>query len=149
MYIISKIDYRFYQKYYIHVYILSILLLLAVLLVGKTVNNAKRWIYVTETLSFQPSEIVKFLMIIFYSGFLVKNRDRLGKFGKGFVGSLIWLLPVVGLLMLQPHFSASIVIIGICAIIMIMAGCKFWHFLASRISFRCTINNCFNNNCTI
>lgn len=130
MYFISKIDYRFYQKFYIQSYVISIILLIAVILVGKTVNNAKRWIYITETLSFQPSEIVKFLMIIFYSGLLVKNREKLGKFGKGFIGSLIWLLPVAGLLMLQPHFSATIVIVGICVTIMIIAGCKIWHFLS-------------------
>ena len=41
------------------------------------------------------------------------------------------LAPIIGLLLLQPHFSASIVIIGICSIMMIMAGCKFWHFLAT------------------
>ena len=35
------------------------------LIAGKEVNGAKRWIYVTESLSFQPSELVKLLMIIF------------------------------------------------------------------------------------
>ena len=43
----------------------------------------KRWIFVTETLSFQPSEVVKILMIIFYAGILVKNRDELGIIYKG------------------------------------------------------------------
>ena len=38
------------------------------------------------------------------------------------------LAPIIGLLMLQPHFSASIVIVGICSIMMIVAGCKFKHF---------------------
>ena len=37
--------------------------------------------------------------------------------------------PIIGLLLLQPHFSASVVIIGICSIMMIVAGCKFKHFL--------------------
>ena len=131
MILISKIDYRFYQKFYVHAFILAILMLGAVLIVGKEVNEAKRWIYLTDTLSFQPSEIVKFLMIIFYAGILVKHRDELGKFGKGFLKHMLFLAPIIGLLLLQPHFSASIVIIVICSIMMIVAGCKLWHFIAT------------------
>ena len=131
MLFISKIDYRFYKKFYKYAWMVSLLLLGLVLVAGKTINGAKRWIYVTETLSFQPSELVKFLMIIFYAGILVKNRDDLEKYGKGFIKHICFLAPIIGLLLLQPHFSASIVIIGICAIMMIVAGCKFWHFLAT------------------
>lgn len=128
---ISKIDYRFYQKFYKHAWWISLILLALVLIVGKEVNGAKRWIYVTETLSFQPSELVKILMIIFYAGLLTKNRDNLSKYGKGFFKHICFLAPIIGLLLLQPHFSASIVIIGICSVMMIVAGCKFWHFLAT------------------
>lgn len=134
MWVISNIDYRFYQKYYKLAYIVAFLLLLAVPIIGREVNGAKRWIYITESLSFQPSEIVKLLMIIFYSAILVKNRDELNKYGKGFLKHLIFLAPIIGLLLIQPHFSASIVIIGIVAIMMIIAGCKFWHFLATGLA---------------
>jgi len=131
MLFISKIDYRFYQKFYKHAWILAFILLALVLVAGRKVNGAKRWIYVTETLSVQPSEIVKLLMIIFYAGILVKNRDELDKYAKGFIKNIILLAPIIGLLLLEPHFSASIVIIGICSIMMIMAGCKFKDFLAT------------------
>lgn len=131
MLFISKIDYRFYEKFYKHAWIISLVLLALVLIAGKTVNGAKRWIYVTETLSFQPSEVVKLLMIVFYAGILVKDRDELESYTKGFIKHICLLAPIIGLLLLQPHFSASIVIIGICSIMMVMAGCKFWHFLAT------------------
>ena len=131
MMFISKIDYRFYQKFYKHAWVIAFILLILVLVAGREVNGATRWIYVTDTLSFQPSELVKILMIIFYAGILVKNRDELNKYGKGFIKHMIFLAPIIGLLLLQPHFSSSIVIIGICSIMMIMAGCKFWHFLAT------------------
>ncbi len=129
MWFISKIDYRFYQKFYQHAWWISFLLLIAVKLIGKEVNGAKRWIFITETLSFQPSEIVKFLMIIFYAGILVKNRDELKFYGKGLLKHIVPLAPIIGLLLLQPHLSASVVIIGIVCIMMIVAGCKFKHFL--------------------
>lgn len=131
MLFISKIDYRFYQKFYKQSWWIALILLALVLIAGKTVNGAKRWIYVTDTISFQPSELVKILMIIFYAGILVKNRDELGLYSKGFIKNICLLAPIIGLLLLEPHFSASIVIIGICCIMMIMAGCKFWHFLAT------------------
>lgn len=131
MLFISKIDYRFYQKFYKHAWWLALVLLAIVLIAGREVNGAKRWIYVTETLSFQPSELVKLLMILFYAGILMKNRDELGLYGKGFIKHMCLLAPIIGLLLLQPHFSASIVIIGICAIMMMMAGCKFFHFIAT------------------
>ena len=73
-------------------------------------------------------------MIIFYAGILVKNRDELNKYGKGFIKHVLLLAPIIGLLLLEPHFSASIVIIGICSIMMIIAGCKFWHFLATGLA---------------
>ena len=128
MMIISKIDYRFYQKFYKIAWIVSVILLVLVLLIGRTVNDAKRWIYITESLSFQPSEIVKFLMIIFYAGILTKNRKELDNFWMGLVKHFCMILPIVVLLLFQPHFSAVIVIVATCSMMMIMAGCKFWQF---------------------
>lgn len=128
---ISKIDYRFYQKFYKHAWWISCLLLVAVKIIGRTVNGAQRWIYVTDTLSVQPSEIVKFLIIVFYAAVLMKNRDELPKFGKGFIKHICLLAPLIVLLLLEPHFSASVVIIGIVSIMMIVAGCKFTHFIAA------------------
>ena len=124
MYFISKIDYRFYKRFYKIAYISSIVLFILVLVIGKRINGAKRWIYLTDVLSFQPSELVKFFMIIFYAAVLTKNRKELGRFLKGWGKHLAFLIPVIGLLLLQPHFSASIVIIGICVVMMIIAGCK-------------------------
>lgn len=129
MFFISKIDYRFYQKFYKVSWWISIILLATVLVIGREVNGAKRWIFITKTLSIQPSEMVKFLMIVFYAGILVKNRDQLKLYGKGLIKHMLFLAPIIGLLLLEPHLSSSMVIIGIVSIMMIMAGCKFKHFL--------------------
>lgn len=132
MYFVSRIDYRIYQKFYKQAWWLSIILLVVVLIFGTDSHGAKRWIDL-KIITFQPSEIVKFLMIIFYSGILVKNRNELGKFGKGLVKHVLFLAPIIGLLLLEPHVSTSMVIIITCCIMMIMAGCKFWQFLVSGI----------------
>lgn len=132
MYFVSKIDYRIYQKFYKHAWILSAILLVLVLVIGTDSHGAKRWIDLGLT-TFQPSELVKFLMIIFYGGILVKDRDELGKFWKGLVKHVLFLAPIIGLLLLEPHVSTSMVIIITCCIMMIMAGCKFWQFLMSGV----------------
>ena len=132
MYFVSKIDYRIYQKFYKQAWWISAGLLLAVLLIGSEAKGAKRWINLGFT-TFQPSEIVKFLMIVFYAGILVKNRNELGKFWNGLIKHLLYLVPIIGLLILEPHLSTSIVIIITCCVIIITAGCKFWQFCATGL----------------
>ena len=100
---------------------------------GTDSHGAKRCIDL-KIITFQPSEIVKILMIIFYAGILVKNRNDLGKFWKGLVKHVLCLVPIIGLLILEPHVSTSMVIIITCCVMMIMAGCKFWQFLLSGIA---------------
>ena len=132
MYFASKVDYRIYQKFYKHAWWLSFILLAAVLIIGIEGKGAKRWISLGFT-TFQPSEIVKFLMIVFYAGILVKNRDELGLFWKGLVKHVLFLVPIIVLLLLEPHLSTSMVIIITCCVMIIVAGCKFWQALLSGI----------------
>lgn len=133
MYFVSRVDYRIYQKFYKQAWWLSAILLIAVLVFGTDSHGAKRWIDL-KIITFQPSEIVKILMIIFYAGILVKNRNDLGKFWKGLVKHVLYLVPIIGLLILEPHVSTSMVIIITCCVMMIMAGCKFWQFLLSGVA---------------
>lgn len=130
--IISKIDYRGYKPFYRVAYMLSIVLLALVLVVGKSSNGAKRWIYIAGQ-SFQPSEFVKLFMIIFYAGLLTKDREELPEFWKGLVKHIIWIAPIAGLLLAEPHMSATLVISGICLVMMIVAGCKFSQLFISGL----------------
>ena len=130
--IISKINYRVYKSFYKFVYVLSIILLALVLVIGTSNNGAKRWIYIGGQ-SFQPSEFVKLFMIIFYAGLLTKDREELPKFWKGLVKHIIWIAPIACLLLLEPHMSATLVISGICLVMMIVAGCKFSQLFMSGL----------------
>ena len=132
MAIISKIDYRIYRNFYILAYILAIVLLALVLIIGKETNGATRWIYIGP-ISFQPSEIVKLLMIIFYATMLTRNKEELPKFWKGLVKHLLFFGPIALLLLLEPHMSATLVIAGICIVMMIVAGCKLKQMLLSGL----------------
>lgn len=147
--IISKIDYRFYKKFYKVAYIVAIVLLIAVLIVGKKINGARRWIYLTETFSIQPSEIAKFCMIIFFAGILTRDREELKYFVKGWIKHLFWIIPIIVLLLLEPHMSSSMIIIGIVVVMMIFAGCKIWQMIIPRISSWYSKYSWINSNCSI
>ncbi len=131
MFIISKIDYRFYKKYYKLGYVVAIILLALVLIMGSSSGGAKRWLRIG--IRFQPSELVKILLIVFYAGFLTDHREDLGKFGKGFLYSILFVVPILGLLILEPHFSACVIMMAITCVMMLMAGCKMKHFLLAAI----------------
>ena len=132
MIILSKIDYRIYKKFYLIAYFVALALLVAVLVIGKEANGAKRWIYVGG-ISFQPSEAVKLCMIVFYATVLTKNKDNLKDFFNGWVKHLIMLVPIIGLLIIEPHLSASIVIVGVCMIMMTLAGCNLWQIVVPGV----------------
>lgn len=128
---ISKIDYRNYKRLYKIAYIGSIIALLSVAIpgIGVEVNGAKRWIDLGFG-TFQPSEIAKIGLIVFYAAYLSEHKNELGSFVNGFVKPLLYLVPPIAILVLiQNHLSASLVIIGIVCIMMLMAGSRLKYFL--------------------
>ena len=130
MFIISKIDYKIYKKFYKIIYIVIIILLASVAVVGKSVGGAKRWIDL-GFISFQPSELAKIGLIIFYAALLTNNKERLDKLWGGFFYPIAFLLPVIAILIgVQNHLSATVLIILIVAVIMLMAGSRLRYFLS-------------------
>ena len=132
MLFVSKIDYRFYKKYYWGVYVVSVLVLLLVLVphLGKEVNGALRWIEIKGLGQFQPSEITKIGLIIFYAGYLADHKSELKDFWRGFFKPLIFLaIPVAILYRIQNHLSVSLVISVITFVMMLMAGVRVLHFV--------------------
>lgn len=132
MLIISKIDYRRWGKYYKLIYIGSILILLAVRIpgIGHQAKGAYRWIKITSSFNFQPSELVKIGMIIFFAKYLTDHKGELNTFVKGFIYPLLLLVPIILILMfVQSHLSASVIIGVIVVILMLMAGTKMRYFV--------------------
>ena len=133
MFFLSKIDYRFYKKYYWGIYIISCVILLFVLIpgLGISANGARRWVYIPLIGQFQPSEFTKIGLIIFYAGYLSDHKDELKDFWKGFVKPFVFLIAPIGILYLvQNHLSASLIIGMITCVMMVMAGTRMLHFIA-------------------
>ena len=135
MYFVSKIDYRIYKKFYWPIYWISVGVLLLVLIpgLGSTGGGATRWINLGFT-QFQPSELTKIGMIIFYAGYLTDHKQDLRDLKKGFFIPLVYLLIPVGIaFIIQNHLSVGIVMSGITFVMMLMAGCRLLHFIVSGL----------------
>lgn len=129
MAVISKIDYHEYKKLYMLAYIGSIILLALVPIIGEDANGAKRWISLGPLGSFQPSELAKIGLIVFYAGYLTNHKNDLKTTWKGFVKPFLWLVPPIFILVIfQDHLSASIVIIVIISVMMLIADTRLRDF---------------------
>ena len=78
-------------------------------------------------INFQPSELMKFSIIILFSYLIVKNYNKMQKFSVGILPFGILLGIVVVLLMLQPHLSCTILICAIGVCLMFVGGVRWKH----------------------
>ena len=150
MYVISKINYQTFRWMSVFAMGVAILLLIAVLIPGIHTNRAdgvRRWIAVPGLGTFQPSEIAKVAVIMYFSARLSKRNTekpiRLSPRSNlsGIVGWLdkigflelipygVILLVIVFLMKLEPHMSGTILILAGAAAVLFAAGIKFYWFL--------------------
>lgn len=137
MFFFSRFDYRIFKRLYWPIYWISVGILLLVLIPGlkSSANGATRWISIGGIIQFQPSELTKVGMIIFYAGYLSDHKNDLRDFKKGFIKPLAFLVPPVAIaLFIQNHLSVGLVMGSITVVMMIMAGCKMSHFILSGLS---------------
>ncbi len=129
MFITANFDYRKLKRLAFPFLVVSVLLLLLVLVpgIGRKINDARRWIYIGP-INFQPSEVAKIAMIVFFSYSLSKNYKELKNFSVFFMYLVI--IGVVALIiMMEPHFSCTMLIVATSVIMLFVAGAKIKHFL--------------------
>ena len=122
MLVISRIDYHNWKKLSIAVYVISLILLLIVKIAPPMVSgmSVKRW-FVIGPINFQPSEIAKFAVVLLFSSYIAGNYKEMNKFSV--IGTLLILLAIpCGLIVVEPHLSATILVFCIGAVLMIVGG---------------------------
>lgn len=120
MLVAANVDYEYFSQFYIIIYILNILLLLAVLLIGKSSNNATRWI-VIGPLTIQPSEFAKVIMIFCLARLISLRQKQLNDLPMLLFLCAALVVPLV-LIQKQPALSASLVLVAIFCIELFIAG---------------------------
>ena len=123
----SRFPVKFYKRTAMPLLALSIFMLLLVPIIGVEDNGATRWISLGFT-TFQPSEIAKLAVILSFATMICVYKDKMKTFKYGVLPFGIVLVVIVGLLILEPHLSASVIIIAIGAIMMFAGGTKWTYF---------------------
>ena len=131
MILLSLVNYKYYRKFKWFIYVITIVLLLLVEIMGMGSGGAKRWINLFG-FNFQPSEVAKLSLIIFFAALLVdmKEKGTIRNIFKGALYSVVLLaVPLFIIFHFQNHLSAAIIIGAITAIQMVVAGIRITHLI--------------------
>ncbi len=130
MIVISFIDYHIFLNKIIMRFavVISVGMMLLVKFAGKTTNGSERWLMVAG-ITIQPSEILKFVTIIVIAAYMQRNYDKMHSFVHGFIPLMIRVGIACFLVVIQPHLSATLIILAISVAMIFIGGAKTTHVL--------------------
>ena len=124
---VSQVNYKILQKYSLLLFA-GTLCLLVIVLFMRDKDGFARWIYIGDILSFQPSEVAKFAIIVLFSHFAATNADKMGTFKYGVMPFALCLGVVVLLVIAERHLSGTIIIGALGIAMMWFGGTKLKYF---------------------
>lgn len=121
MILVSFINYRYLIKPYWFYYVINVVLLgLIYSPLGDSSNNSQRWLDL-KFIRFQPSEIAKIVLILFFAQFIMKRKERFNRFGTIMACVGLVALPLV-LIIKQPDLSTTIMLTVVFCAVMFIGG---------------------------
>ena len=129
--IVFRLPIVFWQRYSIYFLLFSLFLLIMVFFpfIGREVNGAYRWIKILG-FSFQPSELMKFSLIIYISSYCIRNYDEFREEWLGFFKPVFLISISILLILLEPDLGSSVVIFIVSFSILFIAGAPLKHLLS-------------------
>ncbi len=114
---------------------ISLVLLILVFVpgIGVELGGSRRWIRLPLGFYIQPSEIIKYAMIIFFARSLAKKGDGVKTFAIGFLPHVLIMAVVVMLALAQPDFGLALIITTVGFLMMFIAGVRLQHLVGSAI----------------
>ena len=97
--------------------------------VGVKVGGARRWVRL-GFISFQVTEMVKLAFVLFAAYYLTKKQQNISEFKTAMLAPLIIAGALIGLILLEPDFGASVLIAGILMSMFFLSGCRIAHLCA-------------------
>ena len=124
MVVMSRMNYQKLRRYSVLLVGISLFLLLLVLVPGLGINEngATRWLGKKGVLTFQPSEIAKLAVIVFFADSISKKKNLMETFKYGIRPYLLLLAFYAVLMLLPPHLSGTILIVGTGVVLIIVGG---------------------------
>lgn len=123
MTVVSLIDFSWILNFYWILYFVNILLLLAVRIAGKTTYGATRWISIGP-LQFQPTELSKIILILFFARFLMDHEDDLNTLKTLAKSILLIAVPLI-LIKIQPDLKNTITVAVLFCVLLYIAGLSY------------------------
>lgn len=133
MLVIGKMNYQRFRRFSLPVLGLAVILLALVALtpLGITHNNATRWLGFGG-FQFQPSEVAKLAVVMFFADNISKKKDKMRSLREGIIPYTVILLFIAGLMMMEPHLSGTILILGTGAVMMLVGGIE-WKWVGGAL----------------
>lgn len=137
--LISLFDYHHLHKFAFPLFFVTLGLLAAVKVLAGTsiapiLNGANRWLYIGP-INFQPSEVAKFTLVLIFAHLISINYHKMGTFRYGVLPYLIILLMIAGLILVENHVSATLIVLAIAAVMLFIGGVKLrWFAVAGGLA---------------
>lgn len=122
MVVISLLDYSYILRFYWIMYAISVILLLAVEFFGVSVNGSKRWLNLGY--QFQPAEICKILLILFFARYFMIYKEEINTFRRLCITAVLMLIPI-GLIEQQPDLSTTITVAFVLCMLLYVSGLSY------------------------
>lgn len=123
MLVLAFTDYHMILNCYWLIYVFNLALLLAVNFFGKEVNGAKRWLNL-GFMQFQPSELTKLILILFFARFFSKYKDSINNWKTILASGILLGIPLF-LVKEQPDLSTTITIVFVFCVLIFMGGLSY------------------------
>lgn len=125
-FVLSRIDYHKFQKWALPIFVVALALLTAVLLTSPVLKGAKRWVHVGP-LFFQPTELVKFALILYLAAWFAKVGPEVKTWKRGLLPFVIIVGAISVLLLRQPDLGSLIITTVISLAMYFVAGASWIH----------------------
>jgi cell division protein FtsW len=131
--IVARFDYHVWQRWaWPLLGVVAVLLIIPLLPftrgIAPVLNGARRWVYLGP-LHLQPSEIAKFAIVIWTAMLAAKKGEQMRSFRRGVIPVLVIVVPLVGLVFLEPNLSMALLVTLLAGVVVFSAGAKIGHFL--------------------
>ena len=131
--VVSRIDYRIWQRFAWPMLLVTIVFLVIPLLpfthsIAPLWNGARRWVDLGPV-NFQPSELARLVIVIWCAMLAAKKGEQVRQFKKGVLPFLVVIGFVSGLILLEPNLSMATLVGLLGMLVLFTAGAKIGHFL--------------------
>jgi cell division protein FtsW len=110
----------------------TVLLLVLVLIVGRNINGASRWIAVGG-FRIQPSEIAKLTLLIMAAWYCDRYQRQMGDWKRGILYPALLFAPILGLIFIEPDRGTTILMAGVLAVMLLIAGVRWQYFAVPAV----------------